>query len=124
MNKNNVTEIVLTTIPGKSDDERMVILLQQSVDGHTTLCLSQQSWGEGVGWFNQQSIELEPHQVALVKNALGSDHTRSRSPALPAAFRQINGRETGISQNEWGKRHGTATNGPVRVPRVVRADSA
>ena len=96
------SETLLTTIPGADDDERLELVLCISADGENRLELRQQSWGEGVGWYTQGTIELSPHQVADLRNALGT-RTASARP-FPAGFRQV-------SRANW-------------TPRVVSAESA
>jgi hypothetical protein len=92
-------ETILATLAASSETERVVLVLLAKADG-TVVELRQQSWGEGVGWFTQSSVQLEPGQVAKLKQTLGQAwHTpggHSRRKSTPAGF----------------------------VPRVVRAESA
>ncbi len=78
--------------------------MTQGADG-SYVEIRQQSWGEGLGWFTQNSVQLEPHQVAGMRQALG----------LGGAFAQVR-----VSP--------FAASGPKRpngfTPRVVHADSA
>lgn len=39
--------------------------------------LRQQTWGEGIGWFTQNTMRLEPQQVAQLRTALGGTATFS-----------------------------------------------
>jgi len=97
-------ETNLAMLPGLSDDERLLVVLCQLAEGGSLLELRQQSRGEGVGWFTQSSVRIEPEQVALLRNALGSKSSKS----APASWRGGLGR---LSQTE-------------PFPRVLRADSA
>ena len=45
-----------------------------------TLC--QQSWADGIGWFSQSSVEIDPSQLPMLRQALGLGQ------AKPATFRQ------------------------------------
>ncbi|MEE3372562.1 MAG: hypothetical protein VX346_24710 [Planctomycetota bacterium] len=94
-------ETIIGTLPGQTEDDRVVIVLSQQVMGPNTLELRQQSWGEGVGWFTQSSVEMSPRQVADLRNFLGVSQTK---PRLPAKFRKV-------SERHW-------------QPRIARADSA
>ena len=99
-------ETILAKLPGASDDERMVVLLRHTPAEGSQIELCQQTWGEGVGWFNQTSVQLQPHQVAQLRAVLGTGPaTRAAgSTRLPRAFS-----------------HAT---GQMAAARVIRADSA
>ena len=64
-------ETVLTAIPAASDDERLLVVLRQDDATGSQIELRQQSWAEGIGWFTQSSIRLEPAQLANLRGALG-----------------------------------------------------
>ena len=95
-------ETVLSTIPA-SETERLLVVLVQTADCGSRLELRQQSFSNGIGWFTQSTVQLEPEQVAALRNALGTSGQRPARP-LPREF-------TKISAAAW-------------EPRVVRADSA
>ena len=94
-------ETIVGTLPGQTEDDRVVIVLCQQGMGANTLELRQQSWGEGVGWFTQSSVEMSPRQVADFRNVLGVSQKTAR---LPAKFRKV-------SEGNW-------------QPRIAHADSA
>ena len=96
-------ETTLATIAGASDNERLLVVLCHQPGQGSTLQLRQQSWGEGVGWFTQNSLPLEPQQVAELRGALGTGNADA-ARALPRSFSRL---------AEPGNR-----------PRVVRVDSA
>lgn len=100
----SLPETVLATLPGNSDRERVLVALVQGETG-SHVEIRQQSWGEGYGWFTQSSVQLEPQQVAGMRQALG----------LGGAFSQVKVSPFPASQP---KRSGGFT------PRVVHADSA
>lgn len=97
-------ETVLATLPGSSDRDRVLVVLAMTAEG-SCVEIRQQSWGEGLGWYTQNSVQLEPHQVAGMRQALG----------LGGAFAQV-------------RVSAFPTSGPTRnngfTPRVVHADSA
>lgn len=80
-------QTVVATLPSTSDHERIELVLCHQPGQAARLQLRQQSWGDGVGWFTQSSIELEPEQVAGLKLALGpvGRTGRSTTPAVKAA---------------------------------------
>jgi hypothetical protein len=101
------SEVILATLAGAHEDERLEIALCQQPGERSRLELRQQSWSEGIGWFTQSRVQLEPHQVADLRGVLGTAGSRplnQRPGILPKAFSRV-------------------TPG-VFMPRVVHADSA
>ncbi len=100
----SLPETVLATLPGTSDRERVLVVMCQAAAG-SHVEIRQQSWGEGLGWYTQSSVQLEPQQVAGMRQALG----------LGGSFGKV-------------KVSPFAASGPQRsngfTPRVVHADSA
>ncbi|MAV36331.1 MAG: hypothetical protein CMJ59_12845 [Planctomycetaceae bacterium] len=94
-------ETIVTTLSGQTEEDRLVVVLCQYAAGANALELRQQSWGDGVGWFTQSTVEMSPRQVANLRNALGGSPGQ---PPLPAQFRRV-------SEGHW-------------QPRVSHADSA
>ena len=97
------TETILTTIPATVETERLLVVLVRSADHGSRMELRQQSFSNGIGWFTQSTVQLEPGQVAALRNSLGSSAGRP-SPRLPREF-------STIAPAAW-------------QPRVVHADSA
>lgn len=93
-------EVVLSTIAGATDKDRLAVVLCNR-SGESCLELRQQSFGDGIGWFTQSTVALEPSQVAELRTALGSGGNRGPS-SLPKSFRRA-------EQPAW-------------QPRVVHAD--
>jgi hypothetical protein len=85
------TEIVLSTLPAASDGERMLVVLIQSPSTGSHVELRQQSYGDGVGWFTQSSVCMEPHQVAELRSVLGTSGATAGS-SLPRRYRQADTR--------------------------------
>jgi len=97
-------ETVLTAIPA-SDTERLLVVLVQSPEVSSRMELRQQSFSTGIGWFTQSTVQLEPGQVAALRNALGTSAGGKQSAIrLPREFATI-------APPSW-------------QPRVVHADSA
>jgi len=89
--KSAKTEIVLSTLPGTCERERVCVVLVQSPTAGSYMEFRQQSFGDGVGWFTQNSVSLEPHQVAEMRSVLGTSGA-SASAALPRRFNQADTR--------------------------------
>ncbi len=74
-------ECVLAILPGRHENERLaVVLLSGATNG---LVLRQQTFGDGIGWFTQKSMELAPHQLASLRTALGGPAVQRE--AVPVA---------------------------------------
>jgi hypothetical protein len=98
---NPAHDIVLSTISGATDKDRLLVVLSNEA-GESRLELRQQSFGDGIGWFTQSTVALEPGQVAELRSALGTGGNRGPSP-LPKSFRRA-------EQPAW-------------QPRIIRADA-
>src|SRR5437868_13354629 len=96
-------ETVLTTIPS-SEKERLLVVLVQSLEAGSRIELRQQSFSAGIGWFTQSTVQLEPGQVAALRNALGSAGGPRAASRLSGEFRKIAA--------------------PAWQPKVVHAESA
>ena len=68
-------EVILAEIPGSCDNERLLVVHRHGQnrhgEGYTRIELRQQTWGEGIGWFTQNTMPLEPQQVGQLRGALG-----------------------------------------------------
>jgi len=84
-------ETILSAIPSASELERVAVVFCTDESNGSRIELRQQTWGEGVGWFTQSSIALEPHQIAELRNTLGMGGVgRSKtSTNLPTKFTKI-----------------------------------
>ncbi len=98
------SEVVLSTISGTSEHERLLVVLCNRAGEVSCLELRQQSFGDGIGWFTQSTVALEPSQVAELRTALGTGGSNRGPSPLPKSFRRAD-------QPAW-------------QPRVVHADSA
>ena len=74
-------ETLLASLPSE-DDRTQVVLCQH--DGRSHVELRQQSFGEGVGWFTQNTVRLDPAQIAGLRGALGVGSRRCPAPLVSA----------------------------------------
>lgn len=87
-------ETVLATLPGTNDRERLVVVLTSGGSATSLVELRQQSWGEGLGWYTQNTMQVEPSQVAGLRQSLGlgGAFAQVKTPAFaPAAPRRAGG---------------------------------
>jgi hypothetical protein len=80
-----MTECILATLPGENPTEQVVVVLLTTPGQATRVSLRQQSWGEGIGWYTQTTINLGTDQVAGLRTALGKSGARfgGSTPARP-----------------------------------------
>jgi hypothetical protein len=68
-----VSRTVLATLPGSAPCQRLQVALEQGEDGRLSICLADQHHAEGIGWFTQRSMQLDPRQWAQLQGILGAD---------------------------------------------------
>src|SRR5204862_7847067 len=84
-------ETTLTSLPASIENERILVVLVQIRGEGSHVEMRQQSFGEGIGWFTQSTIHLEPSQVAALKSALGRTSTApTATPRLPREYSKLN----------------------------------
>jgi hypothetical protein len=89
-------ETVYSVIEGEVPEERLLLVLVQQSGGRSSIELRQQSWSEGVQWYTQSSICLDPQQVAGLRSALGgaSICCQQAADTLRSACRSSSARQT------------------------------
>jgi hypothetical protein len=74
------TECLIATLPSCHEDERLAVVLVQSDQGGR-ISLRQQSWAQGIGWYDQKTLEMEPAQLRQLRSVLGmGGGTTARRP--------------------------------------------
>ena len=68
---------VLATLPGSAPYQRLQVALEQVDQGGLMICLCEQHHAEGIGWFTQRSMQLEPRQWAQLQGVLGMSEARA-----------------------------------------------
>ncbi len=76
-----VAKTTLATLADSTPDRQLEVCLEQRGDGHTTVTLNEQHYAEGLGWYNQRSIRLEPQQWSQLQAVLGSKLPETRRAA-------------------------------------------
>lgn len=82
-------------IDGSASDQRLEVALVQKESGVLDFVMSEQHFAEGIGWFTQRSMSLDPHQVAQLKRLLLAsemsrpDSRRSAEPAFPSTLKLV-----------------------------------
>lgn len=71
-------EKVLTTIIGTNETSRLDVALGPDVQGGRTIELRRLSWGDGVGWYCQQTLRLDPREAEELLWALKGNRRKWR----------------------------------------------
>jgi|EndMetStandDraft_2_1072991.scaffolds.fasta_scaffold1349226_1 hypothetical protein len=74
-----MSEVVLATLPGATDHEQVAVVLSIR-EGVSHISLRHQTYGEGLGWYTQGTVELDPQQVAALRLALGRSGLPLKAP--------------------------------------------
>jgi hypothetical protein len=77
-------ECLLATIPGSTTRDRLLVELAMNRASQSQIVLRQQSWAEGIGWYDQKSLAVTPAQLAQLKAVLGGRRFSERA-ATPGA---------------------------------------
>jgi hypothetical protein len=62
---------VLATLGGRRPLERVQVSLAHAEDGRLLIDLREQHYAEGIGWFDQRRLELDPRQFQQIQSVLG-----------------------------------------------------
>jgi hypothetical protein len=62
------SEWLLATLPGAAENHQLAVYLVRLPDGSSKLALHQQSWAEGIGWYDQKCLELAPEQFRQLRS--------------------------------------------------------
>ena len=72
---------VLARLGGKGPSQRLEVGLSQGEDGRLLIDLREQHHAEGIGWFDQRRLELDPRQFQQLQAVLAL-----KSEALEASI--------------------------------------
>lgn len=67
----DMPEVVLATIPQRSDDTVLEIVMMHEADGATNVELRSLVWGSGLGWYRQHTLQLHGTSARNLIQALG-----------------------------------------------------
>lgn len=76
-------ETVVQQLPGAVPNERLLVCLRQSGE-HWSIALRQQHWAEGIGWYDQKVLRLDPRQWSALTGVLSGRPAETFDS--PAAF--------------------------------------
>ncbi len=61
----------LATLPGSQPEERLQVALTRGRDGRVVIDLREQHHADGLGWFDQRRLSLDPRQFRQLQALLG-----------------------------------------------------
>lgn len=76
---------VLAMLPGARPHERLQVALVQSAGPGLMIELHEQHYAEGIGWFDQRTLSLDPSQFKMLQAVLGMKSSAWSEPAEPPA---------------------------------------
>src|SRR5262249_35641008 len=79
---------VLATLGGRGPSQRLQVSLSQGDDGRLLIDMREQHHAEGIGWFDQRRLELDPRQFQELQAvlALKSDALALAAQEAPATL--------------------------------------
>jgi hypothetical protein len=60
----------LATLPGSKPHQRLQVVLVAGRDGRLSIDLREQHYAEGIGWFDQRTLALDPRQFQRLQAVL------------------------------------------------------
>ena len=66
-----VGRTVLGMLPGTAPHQRLQVALMQRSDGRLSIDLREQHHADGIGWYDQRALELDPRQFRQLQALLG-----------------------------------------------------
>lgn len=66
----------LATLAGTAPGQRLEVALVTRRDGRVAIDLREQHYADGIGWFDQRTLELDPRQLRQLQAVLGEPSLR------------------------------------------------
>ena len=82
-------EVVLATIPQRSHDTVLEIVMMHESDGATNVELRSLVWGNGLGWYRQHTLQLDGTTARNLIQALGIVQRRVEHQSIDALAHKV-----------------------------------
>ena len=82
-------EVVLATIPQRSDDTVLEVVMMHKPDGATNVELRSLVWGNGLGWYRQHTLQLDGTTARNLIQALGVVQRRVEHQGIDALAHKV-----------------------------------
>ena len=85
----NKPEEVLATIPQRSGDTVLEVVMMHEANGATNIELRSLVWGSGLGWYRQHTLQLDGTAARSLIRALGVVQRRVERQGIDALAHKI-----------------------------------
>jgi hypothetical protein len=92
-------EVVLATIPQRSDDTVLEVVMMHRADGTTSVELRSLVWGNGLGWYRQHTLQLDGTTTRNLIQALGVVQRRVEHQSIDALVHKVLAFPTNLQQD-------------------------
>jgi hypothetical protein len=92
-------EVVLATIPQRSDDTVLEVVMMHRADGTTSVELRSLVWGNGLGWYRQHTLQLDGTIARNLIQALGVVQRRVEHQSIDALVHKVLAFPTNLQQD-------------------------
>jgi hypothetical protein len=82
-------EVVLATIPQRSDDTVLEVVMMHRANGTTNVELRSLVWGNGLGWYRQHTLQLDGTATRNLIQALGVVQRRVEHQSIKALGHRV-----------------------------------
>ena len=115
-------ERILNTVTDTTQHSRLDVVLCDTPGSAQVLELRRQSWAKGIGWYRQQTLQLEPAEAEALLQTLRTSHNAWREGQMQPTGKVIPFPSCthGKSPNDSGSTRGDQTT-PQRARQKKRA---
>ena len=92
-------EVVLATIPQRSDDTVLEVVMMHRANGTTNVELRSLVWGNGLGWYRQHTLQLDGTTARNLIQALGVVQRRVEHQSIDALVHKVLTFPCGLQQD-------------------------
>jgi hypothetical protein len=85
----DAAEVVLATIPQRSNGTVLEVVMIREADGATNVELRSLVWGDGLGWCRQHTLQLDGTTARHLIQALGVVQRRAERRGIDGLARKI-----------------------------------
>ncbi len=75
-------QTVLAVLPGHGPHQRLRVALVRGANGRRMIELREQHYAEGIGWFDQRTLSLDPRQFKQLRAILGAKESAWEDAAV------------------------------------------
>jgi hypothetical protein len=99
-------EQILAMTTSTSQDTRLEVVLNQGADKELSIELRRLSWGRGVGWYRQQTLQIDATEAEQLLVALKATLRQCRSRSAPSQAKVLRFPDMPRHPDAGAKEHG------------------